>query len=151
MCLLYSKWDAITQCFLPQCQISPLPEPPRPVQANDSRQTHWPPAHPVRNKWKSCYPADWWCVALTPPSLSADPADFGRMLLTGRGGRGGNLANRQRSNNRQTSKLPPTVENNWRWVHGCCPGCTVCLWMGHRCLSADLWLCLANSVWLDNN
>lgn len=69
------------------------------------------------------------------------------------GGRGGNLANRQRSNKRWTSKLPPTAENNRRWVHGCFHEGTVCPWAGHRCLSADLWLCLclAGSVWPANN
>ncbi|XP_008290130.1 centrosomal protein of 192 kDa isoform X2 [Stegastes partitus] len=39
-------------------EITALSEATRPVQAQHCRQTRWLAAHPVRNKWKSCYSAD---------------------------------------------------------------------------------------------
>ncbi|XP_049439244.1 centrosomal protein of 192 kDa isoform X3 [Epinephelus fuscoguttatus] len=39
-------------------EIAALSEAARPVQAQCCRQTRWLAAHPVRNKWKSCYSAD---------------------------------------------------------------------------------------------
>ncbi|KAM7382415.1 hypothetical protein PAMP_002143 [Pampus punctatissimus] len=39
-------------------EIPALSEATRPVQAQHCRQTRWLAAHPVRNKWKSCYSAD---------------------------------------------------------------------------------------------
>lgn len=49
-------------------QITALSEAPCPVQAQHCRQTRRFTAHPVRNKWKSCYPADWWGSALNSPA-----------------------------------------------------------------------------------
>ncbi|XP_047455217.1 centrosomal protein of 192 kDa isoform X2 [Mugil cephalus] len=40
-------------------EIPALPEATRPVQAQFCRQTRRLAAHPVRNKWKPCYSADW--------------------------------------------------------------------------------------------
>ncbi|XP_044065404.1 centrosomal protein of 192 kDa isoform X2 [Siniperca chuatsi] len=39
-------------------EVTALSEATRPVQAQYCRQTRWLAAHPVRNKWKSCYSAD---------------------------------------------------------------------------------------------
>ncbi|XP_070691086.1 centrosomal protein of 192 kDa isoform X2 [Pempheris klunzingeri] len=39
-------------------EITALSEATRPVQAQYCRQTRWLAAHPVRNKWKSCYSAN---------------------------------------------------------------------------------------------
>lgn len=59
------KWLPL---FFPAAQITALSEATRPVQAQYCRRTRWLAAHPVRNKWKSCYSADRWGIALTSPS-----------------------------------------------------------------------------------
>ncbi|XP_028281383.1 centrosomal protein of 192 kDa isoform X2 [Parambassis ranga] len=40
-------------------EITALSEASRPVQTQLCRQTRWLAAHPVRNKWKSCYSTNW--------------------------------------------------------------------------------------------
>lgn len=68
----------------------------------------------------------------------------------------GEAANCQGSNKASVDLNTPSQcvwKYNWRQVQDCCQHSLVCLWIGHRCPSAEMWLCLQqyDSAWLAHN